>query len=319
MIDWKVPKGASKLAVPDFQSFMLPVLKVTADGKEHTLTELRARLSSEMGLSSDDLEEKLPSGTQSKYTHRLNWSTVYLSKAGALSRVRRGVVMITDRGRQLLSQSSTRITVKMLQQYPEFNEFHKGGSSLSPVGSITLPVRNIETAETPEENLESSFKELTASLAGELLDTVKKASPEFFENLVVKLLVAMGYGGSVEDAGRAVGKSGDDGVDGIIKEDKLGLDVVYVQAKKWSDTVVGRPTVQAFAGSLEGHRARKGVIITTSAFSQDARDYVLRIEKKIVLIDGKQLAELMIEHDVGVTVAKTYMVKKLDHDFFEAE
>ena len=173
--------------------------------------------------------------------------------------------------------------------------------------------------ETPEERLETNFGELQVSLASELLESVKKSSPEFFEELVVRLLVAMGYGGSVVDAGKAVGKSGDDGIDGIIKEDKLGLDVIYVQAKRWRDTVVGRPVVQAFAGSLEGHRARKGIIITTSTFSQDAREFIQRIEKKIVLIDGKQLAELMIDHNVGVNVAKTYHFKKVDHDFFEPE
>ncbi|HUQ94352.1 MAG TPA: restriction endonuclease [Bryobacteraceae bacterium] len=298
---------------------MLPILKVTADGKEYSLVELRERLSGLMGLSDADLEEKIPSGIQSKYSNRVYWSTVYLSKAGALSRVRRGVVAITDRGRQLLAQNHPKITVKLLRQFPEFTEFYKGDSSegtdepASPLAKVTHGV------ETPEERLESSFKELRASLASELLDTVKKSTPAFFEDFVVKLLVAMGYGGSVEDAGRAVGKSGDDGIDGIIKEDKLGLDVVYVQAKKWTDTVVGRPVVQSFAGSLEGHRARKGVMITTSTFSQDARDYVQRIEKKIVLIDGKQLAELMIEYDVGVAVAKTYKLKKLDNDFFEPE
>jgi restriction system protein len=174
-----------------------------------------------------------------------------------------------------------------------------------------------EATQTPEERLESSFQSLQISLANDVLDAVKGTSAEFFERLVVKLLVAMGYGGSIQDAGKAVGRAGDEGVDGIIKEDKLGLDVVYIQAKKWIDTVVGRPVVQAFAGSLEGHRARKGVMITTSTFSQDARDYVQKIEKKVVLIDGKQLAELMIEHDVGVTVTRTYSVKKLDQDFFE--
>lgn len=306
------------MSVPDFQSFMLPVLKVTSDGKEHSLVELRERLSGLMGLSDADLDEKIPSGTQSKYTNRVYWSTVYLSKAGALNRVRRGVVAITDRGRQLVNQNHPKITVKLLRQFPEFTEFYKGDNS-EPTDEPNVPAKIAEAIETPEERLESSFRELRASLASELLDTVKKSTPAFFEDLVVKLLVAMGYGGSVEDAGMAVGKSGDEGVDGIIKEDKLGLDVVYVQAKKWTDTVVGRPVVQAFAGSLEGHRARKGVMITTSTFSQDAREYVQRIEKKIVLIDGKQLAELMVEHDVGVSVAKTYKLKKLDNDFFEPE
>jgi restriction system protein len=210
----------------------------------------------------------------------------------------------------------------LLRQFPEFNEFYDRNqlrSSATRDEQSVSPLSTVEPVDTPEERLESSFAELRLSLASELLDTVKKSSPSFFEDLVVKLLVAMGYGGSVEDAGKSVGRSGDDGIDGIIKEDKLGLDVVYVQAKKWNGTVVGRPVVQAFAGSLEGHRARKGVIITTSGFSQEARDYVQRIEKKIVLIDGKQLAELMIDHDVGVSIARTFTLKKLDHDFFESE
>jgi restriction system protein len=306
------------MAVPDFQSFMLPALRLTADGKEHSLAELHSQLAGEMHLTPADLEEKLPSGTQTKYSNRVQWSTVYLAKALVLKRVRRGVLAITDRGRQLLSENHPKITVKLLSQFPEFRDFHKGGTAPSvnePPDTGTS--KDVENAETPEERLESSFREIQSSLASELLETIKKSSPEFFENLVVKLLVAMGYGGSVEDAGKAVGRSGDDGIDGIIKEDKLGLDVVYIQAKKWADTVVGRPVVQAFAGSLEGHRARKGIIITTSAFSLD--EYVQRIEKKIVLIDGKQLAILMIEHDVGVTVAKAFKLKKLDLDFFEPE
>jgi len=307
------------MAAPDFQSFMLPVLRIMADGKDHSMAELRNRLASEMNLTPEELEERLPSGTQTKFANRIYWSAAYLAKAGVLKRVRRGVLAITDRGRLLLSENHPKITVKLLYRFSEFKDFHKGEASFSDDSPSTPATRDAEGAETPEERLESSFRELQSSLASELLETVKKSSPEFFENLVVKLLVAMGYGGSVEDAGRAVGRSGDDGIDGIIKEDKLGLDVVYIQAKKWAETVVGRPVVQAFAGSLAGNRARKGIIITTSAFSQDAREYVQRIEMKIILIDGKQLTELMIDYDVGVTVAKEFKLKKLDADFFEPE
>lgn len=247
---------------------------------------------------------------QTKYSNRLYWSLVYLSKAGALKKVRRGTYAITDRGRELLQSKPQKVTVKVLAQFPEFQEFHKKG---------TTDIRDGDSSQTPEERLESSFKELQASLASDVLDAVKKSSARFFENLVVELLVAMGYGGSIADAGSVVGKSGDEGIDGVIKEDKLGLDVVYIQAKKWTGNAVGRPVVQSFAGSLEGHRARKGVMITTSSFSQEAREYVKRIEKKIVLIDGAELAQLMIEHDVGVSAAKSFTVKKLDQDFFETE
>jgi len=227
--------------------------------------------------------------------------------------------VIADRGRELLTENHPKITVKILQRYPEFVEFTKGDSTPVVSHSSAPTASDVEGGQTPEERLEFSHQEIQRSLATEVLDAVKRSSPLFFENLVVNLLVAMGYGGSIEDAGKAVGKSGDEGIDGIIKEDKLGLDFVYIQAKKYTDNAVGRPAVQAFAGSLEGHRARKGVMISTSTFSQDAREYVKKIEKKIVLIDGKQLAELMIEHDVGVTLAKTYRVKKLDQDFFESE
>jgi len=226
---------------------MLPVLTLAADGQEHTLAELREKLPDVMSLTSEDLEERLPSGAQTKFAHRTHWSIVYLVKAAVLQRPRRGVVVITDRGRQLVSQGLPKITVKLLRQFPEFVEFYKGGASDGNDQPDTTPIRTAEIIETPEERLESSFQEIQASLAAELLETVKKSSPKFFEDLVVKLLVEMGYGGSVEAAGRAVGSSGDDGIDGIIKEDKLGLDVVYIQAKRWTDTAVGRPVVQAFA------------------------------------------------------------------------
>jgi len=299
---------------------MLPMLKIAADGSEHPMADLRERLSREMGLSPEDLQEKLPSGIQTTYANRVACAANCLYRARLVDRPKRRVFQITERGRDLLSEGPEGITVSILSRFPEFKGIHRGMSPGSPEDlpvSPSFPEKGM--VQTPEERLEFSFQDLQISLANEVLDAVKRASPGFFEQLVVKLLVAMGYGGSIQDAGRAVGKAGDEGVDGIIKEDKLGLDVVYIQAKKWTDTVVGRPAVQAFAGSLEGHRARKGVMITTSTFSQDAREYVQKIEKKIVLLDGKQLAKLMIEHNVGVTVAAVYSLKKLDQDFFEEE
>lgn len=214
-----------------------------------------------------------------------------IASPGALERIRRGVFKITARGRDLLALNLPKLTIRMLSEYPEFVAFHKG----SPKGGDGDQDEKQEKNETPEEQLADAYKVLREALANDVLDAVMKASPTFFEELVIDLLVAMGYGGSVEDAGRAVGKTGDGGIDGIIKEDRLGLDVVYVQAKRWTNSV-GRPVVQAFAGSLEGVRARKGVlIISTSYFSQDALDYVQKIEKRIVLIDGKRLADLMID------------------------
>lgn len=299
---------------------MLPLLKRAEDGQNHALAFFREKLAGDMGITQADLEgDMLPSGTQTRYENRIYWAATYLLRAGCFERVSRGVFRITPRGQEILAKRPEKVTIKLLSQFPEFAAFHEGNKNGAPHVPGPAVVQPGEAEQTPEERLESSYQDLQDSLANEILETVKKQSPLAFEQLVVKLLVAMGYGGSIQDAGQAVGKAGDEGIDGIIKEDKLGLDVVYIQAKKWVDNVVGRPTVQAFAGSLEGHRARKGVMITTSGFSQEARDYVQKIEKKIVLVDGKQLAQLMIEHDVGVTVTKTYKLKKLDQDFFDGE
>jgi restriction system protein len=305
------------MAVPDFQSFFVPVLRATADGKEHSSSEIREKVAAELGLTREELDQKLPSGTQTVFANRVTWSTVYLTKAGALERPRRGSFQITERGQELLRQYPTRFTKQALSAYPEFVAFSKGqlAESGEPEEKSNTQLAD-ESTRTPEEDLISAYQKLRRALANEVLEAVKKSTPRFFEELVVDLLVAMGYGGSVTDAGRAVGRSGDDGIDGIIKEDKLGLDLVYIQAKRWKDSV-GRPVIQAFAGSLEGVRARKGVFITTSTFTAEAIEYVHRIERKIVLIDGTYLSDLMIEHNVGVTVTQTFMLKRLDSDYFE--
>jgi restriction system protein len=311
------------MPVPDFQSFMLPLLRRCADGEEHPLAYFRAQLAGDLKVSDDETKEKLPSGRQTKYENRIYWAAIYLHRAGCLERVRRGVFKITSRGQKILADKPDKVTVQILNQFPEFRIFHTGKadrfSTPAPSNNDSDTGSEIDNTQTPEEALENSYLALQNSLANERLATVTRMSPEDFEQLVVQLLVAMGYGGSLQDAGEAVGKSGDEGIDGIIKEDKLGLDNIYIQAKKWVNTTVGRPTVQAFAGSLEGHRARKGVMITTSSFSDDARSYVQKIEKKIVLIDGKRLAQLMIDHNVGVNITKVYTLKKLDQDFFGAE
>jgi restriction system protein len=255
------------------------------------MAELRERISAELKLTPEDLAQKLPSGVQTVFANRVAWSAVYLTKAGALERMRRGVFRITEKGRGLLALNAPKLTVRNLYKYPEFVAFHKGSQSRADDGDLAKPDKAdiADKTETPEERLDNAYQVLRSALAAEVLEAVNRASPAFFEELVIDLLVAMGYGGSIEDAGRAVGRAGDGGIDGIIKEDKLGLDFVYVQAKRWANTV-GRPIVQAFAGSLEGVRARKGVLITTSYFSQDALEYVQKIEKRIVLVDGKQLA-----------------------------
>jgi len=288
------------------------MLQSTADGAEHSTSDLRDKIASSLALTPEDLQQKLPSGTQTVFANRVAWATVYLARANALKRVRRGVFQITNRGKELVRKHPDKITVQILSQFPEFVIFHKGETA-----SNEKPELKIESTQTPEEQLAAAYQLLRDALANDVLDTVKKTAPTFFEKLVVDLLVAMGYGGSVADAGRAVGAGADGGIDGTIKEDKLGLDVVYVQAKRWKDSV-GRPVVQAFAGSLDGVRARKGVFITTSSFTQDALDYVGRIDKRIVLINGKQLADLMIEHNVGVTPTETFTLKRLDSDYFES-
>lgn len=298
-------REAARMAVPDFQSLMLPLLKIAGDGREHRLSEAIEALAVQFRLSEDDRRELLPSARQAKFDNRVGWARRYVKKAGLLESTERGKFRITERGLEVLRGNPASIDVKFLMQFPEFVEFR----------SVKQRGENEEATETPEEALELGYQNLRRNLAEDLLERMKSCSPRFFEKLVVDLLVEMGYGGSRKDAGQAVGQSGDGGIDGIIKEDKLGLDVVYIQAKRWEATV-GRPTVQAFAGSLEGQRARKGVLITTSQFSPDAKDYVTRIEKKIVLIDGEQLAQLMIDHGVGVTEVVSYPVKKVDIDYF---
>jgi restriction system protein len=286
---------------------------MAGDGQEHTLSEAIEVLAVQFNLTDADRREMLSSGIQPRYDNRVGWARTYLKKACLLQSPSRGRFRITERGLQVLKGKPKQIDARFLRQYPEFVEFQtvsRAGGKHDETGE--------EAGQTPEEVLESSYQGLRSDLAQELLERIKKCSPKFFETLVVKLLVAMGYGGSLQDAGQAIGQSGDGGIDGTIKEDTLGLDVVYVQAKRWEATV-GRPIVQAFAGSLEGVRARKGVLITTSRFSPDARDYASRIEKKIVLIDGEQLAQLMIDHDIGVAEVARYIVKRVDLDYFAEE
>lgn len=300
------------MAVPGFQRLMLPLLAIAGDGHEHSLSEAIETLSQHFELSDRDRNELLPSGKQPKFDNRVSWARTYLKKAGLLVYTGRGKFQITNLGLEVLADNPPEINIRFLEQFPEFVVFRSLREQDDGQTEEEEPDR------TPEEVLESSYQGLRDELARDLLERILECSPRFFESLVVDLLVAMGYGGSRKDAGEAVGRSGDGGVDGIIKEDKLGLDVVYVQAKRWEGSV-GRPTAQAFAGSLEGFRARKGVLITTSRFSQDAKDYVQRIEKKIVLIDGEQLAQLMIDYGLGVSEVATYAVKRIDIDYFGEE
>jgi restriction system protein len=275
------------------------------------MNELIDALAIDCKLTEEEKAEMLPSGSQKRFNNRVAWARAELVMGGLVVNPGGGKVVITERGKEVLKSPPSRIDRKFLKQFPEYN------AKLNKQDNKPVEKED-ESEQSPLENLEMSYQALRRELAQELIQRVKSCSPRFFEQLVVDLLVAMGYGGSRADAGQAVGQSGDGGIDGIIKEDKLGLDAVYVQAKRWEGSV-GRPVAQAFAGSLEGQRARKGVLITTSYFTQDAKDYVTRIEKRIVLVDGELLAQLMIDHNIGVTQIASYTVKKADIDYFTEE
>ena len=300
------------MAIPDYQSIMLPLLHLAGDKKEHALREAIKFLAREFSLNENELQEFLPSGKQTIFHNRVGWARTYLTKAGLLISRRRGFFQISNRGLDLLAQKPNRIDNKTLRQFSEFNDFQNRKNEKT----TKIVVENLEdTNNTPEESLETAYQTIRNSLAIEIIDKIKSCSPLFFERLVVELLVKMGYGGTLQDAGRAIGRSGDGGIDGIIKEDRLGLDIIYLQAKRW-EAVVGRPEIQKFAGALQGQRARKGVFITTSDFTKEAREYVSLIDSKIILIDGEELAELMIDYNVGVSNATIYEIKKVDSDYF---
>lgn len=306
------------MPVPDYQSLMLPLLRFAGEKKEETSTgEAVEVIAKELNLTDEDLKEMLPSGIQFTLVNRVGWASTYMKKAGLLEATRRGYYRITPRGNELLDKKPNVINVRLLKQYPEFLEFQqlKGTrSSDKTAGPKETP--DVSMA-TPSEALETAYENLRDELVDELLGKLKKTSPSFFERAVVELLVKMGYGGSRADAGKAIGKGGDGGIDGIIKEDRLGLDVVYIQAKRWGNNPVGRPDVMQFAGALQAQRANKGIFITTSRFTEDARSYVSQIGSKIVLIDGELLTHLMIENDVGVSTVSLYPVKKIDTDYFD--
>lgn len=294
---------------------MLPLLRLVADGNDHLLKEAVAALAREFELTDQELSEYLPSGRQTVIANRVAWARTYLKKAGLLSSPRRGFIAITERGQSVLHEKLAAINIGYLEKFPEFIEFRSIRRERdTPLNTATPSGRHADR--TPHEALDEAYEQLRLELAAEILATIKAAEPALFEEIVVDLLVKMGYGGSRKDAGQAIGRHGDEGIDGIIKEDHLGLDIIYIQAKRW-DATVGRPEIQKFAGALDGQRAKKGIFITTSDFSREAKDYVSRIDKKIVLVDGQEMARLMIDYDVGVAPVFTYEVKKLDSDYFE--
>ncbi len=302
------------MPIPDYQTLMLPLLRFAADGSDHTTREAVEVLATEFQLTPAERNELLASGQQAIFNNRVGWANSYLKKAGLLESPRRGALRITARGKQILGDNPARIDVKYLERFPEFIEFRD--ASRNNRESTTTESVAIATEQTPEEALELAHQSLRLSLAQDILSRILSCSPTFFERLVVELLVKMGYGGSRRDAGERIGQSGDGGIDGIIKEDRLGLDTIYIQAKRWQGSV-GRPEIQKFVGALQGQRAKKGVFITTSSYTAEAIDYASRIDTKVVLIDGQLLANLMMDFDVGVSVSASYIVKRIDSDYFE--
>ena len=300
--------------IPDFQSIMLPLMQHIADGNEHSLTETIDALALHFKLSDDDLNQYYPNQNQKIFHNRVSWwAKNNLKKAGLLEITRTGHFVITEKGKQVLSANPSIINKKFLMQFPEYS-----GKDKTDEKSDMIETDNDADNATPEEIMENNYIEIRKNLASEILSKIKSCSPAFFEDLVVELLVKMGYGGTIKEAGKSIGRSGDEGIDGIIKEDRLGLDLIYIQAKRW-ENVVGRPEIQKFIGALAGQGAKKGVFITTSRFTNEAKEYQPKNEVKIVLIDGKQLADFMIEFELAVSTAYTFEIKRIDNSYFEEE
>lgn len=307
------------MPVPDFQSLMLPALKAFAGGREPPLSEVRERIAAAAGLSAEDVRERLPTGSQSVFVNRVSWAVIYMERAGLLERVRRGVYRLTDEGKRLLSRAPPHIDMNLLGEYPDFAEWKQRANASLP-GRAATRKPNEGSSDTPEEALERAARQLSSALEANVLHRVRDAAPAFLERVVVNLLVAMKYGDGDAEMSRVTGRSGDGGIDGVIKEDALGLDEVYVQAKKYAKgNNVGEGDLRNFAGAIDAAGTTKGVFVTTSGFTQSARDYVKRSPKRIVLIDGEELAHLMVRHGVGVRTRVRHEVKQIDEDYFDQD
>jgi len=306
----------SKTMLPDYQALFLPTLKHLADGKELSREELSELLAAEFSVTEEERKEMLPSGQQTYLENRAGWAQTYLKKAGLIESPKRKHFRITERGRGVLKSGVASLKSKDLKQFPEFLEFIRPKKLSLPPEALAIDEE--AAPETPEERLDNAYQDIRRSMAQELLARVLALHPSAFERLVVELLVNMGYGGSLKDAGKAIGKGGDEGIDGVIKEDRLGLDIIYIQAKRWKpESSVGRPEIQKFIGALAGQGAKKGIFITTAYFTKEARDYTPRNETKIVLIDGEELTQYMMDFNVGCSPLSTYEIKKIDGDYFE--
>lgn len=300
------------MAIPSYEKFLLPVLKLLSDGKVRTKQEIVRTMAKQFQLSEDELAETLPSQTQPTYVNRIGWAITYLKKAELIVSPSRANFKITDEGKKLVENNVSDLTAKVLKQYEPFLKFIKTSHKQNDTD------HTIQEETTPLENMINNFELLKKEVCDEILQKILEQSPDFFEQLVVDLVVAMGYGGSIEDAGKATKRTGDEGIDGIIKQDRLGLDNIYLQAKRWQrDNVVSRPEIQKFVGALAGQGARKGIFITTSRFSKDALEYKPRNDTSVILIDGQKLVELMYEYNIGVTTEMKFEIKRLDSDYFD--
>ena len=306
------------MPIPDYQSLMLPVLRALADGTETPISEVRERVTAAERLTPDDLRVMLASG-QPMFTNRVSWAAIYMERAGLVERVRRAIYRLTEEGKKLLAQAAPRVDLDVLRTYPAYIEWSKKANVPSP-SKDAKPAPPDESTDTPEEALHHAVQQLRDALEAEVLDRVRKAAPAFLEQVIVDLLIAMGYGGGNAAMGHVTGRSGDGGIDGTIKEDALGLDEVYIQAKKYADgNTVGEGDLRNFAGAIDAAGTIKGVFVTTAAFTPAAKEYVKRSPKRIVLIDGEELARLMVEHDIGVRTRIRHEIKRIDEDYFEQE
>lgn len=305
------------MAIPDYQSLMLPILTASSRG-EVRVASVVEEVASQLALSAEERAELLPSGKQTVFANRVHWAKTYLSQAHLVEITRRGHFRITDRGRSVLKSSPSRIDNKLLMQFEEFRLFKAKSNELSEVETPTSSGLPEDQKRTPDETMRTAQLQIETALAQDLLDRIREAPPEFFERLIVALLLGMGYGGATSTAGRALGRTGDDGVDGVIDQDALGLDRVYIQAKRYAPgNNVGSGAIRDFFGSLDRHKAAKGLFVTTSSFSSSARETADHLSKRIVLIDGDQLARLMIRHNVGCRIEEIFHIKKIDEEFFE--
>jgi restriction system protein len=300
------------MAIPDYQELMLPVLREAAAG-EVKISDVVSVLGKKLGLTEEELSELLPSGTQTRFANRVNWAKSYLGKAGLVTLTRRAYFVASERGKAVLANPPPAINVKFLETFPEFVAFKQSGGQEAAAQPEATNLKEL----TPDEVMRSASNELQQALGAELLSKILASPPDFFERLVVQLLIAMGYGGSAIEAGKALGKSGDGGVDGVIDQDALGLDRIYVQAKRYTDNKVSSGEIRDFFGSLDRFKANKGLFVTTSSFSPSAKETADLLSKRIVLIDGPQLTRLMMRFNIGCRIEETIHIKKLDEDFFE--